>query len=267
MKSEYWVLGFDGLCAGCDRLARSVQAASPRNLVVAPLQSEYLHERRSELLGPEADPEPILLRMNDDKAIKAYTGLRLGIKLLQLLGLKDGWSVLRELGTREADEGRRAFLRKAPAALGGVLVGLGVLLRPGEASALPSDLKRLPVEAEDWSRLTDEAMKPYVAECLARTDVRLLSGFLVGNHGFENRPDLAVVHVYIGRGGSSSTLIPFGKPGTRQAAIVVKHDGRGGWFVEAGIIWISGDVSPTGAAITRDQVASLHFKVVDWISR
>jgi len=150
---------FDHHCMACSKLARDIEGIVDGKLVPA-----SIHDPEMQRLLSRARPtwrmEPTLITV-DDERIRVYTGMRMRLRLLPLLGLRRAgrvaWSVrqagLPVLPHPQAAEpenvvGRRRFLQRMGAVAGGLLLSTRLAPNPARAAAA-SALQIDPVAAGD----------------------------------------------------------------------------------------------------------------------
>lgn len=123
-----YFLGYDGTCGTCATIAEEVQAQLGDELQVIPLGDERMQEWRRLSLGSEAPWVPTLVRV-DGRAVQAWTGPEMSIRLAKTLGPSRALAVLR-IVTRAISphnsevQGlrRRGLLKLATASAVGALV-------------------------------------------------------------------------------------------------------------------------------------------------
>jgi hypothetical protein len=91
------VLGFDAGCMTCSELAKSIEDAVGERLEVRSLHDPQVHRWREEALGEDALWAPTLIEVRGEE-VRAWTGMRMGVRLSRALGPKDTWRVMQVLG-------------------------------------------------------------------------------------------------------------------------------------------------------------------------
>lgn len=141
-----WILAFDGSCGGCRTISLAVAEACDGKLEVLPLRHVDVERWRETALGPDPVWTPTLIRVEGDAA-RAWTGPRLAVRLVRVLGPRYTVKVLRALGrlrlaatsatSQESVDGlsRKAFLQLG---LGTVVAGGIVLSGSAPAFADPA---------------------------------------------------------------------------------------------------------------------------------
>lgn len=80
-----WVLAFSRQCPKCARLAARVEQAAEGRLLAQPLNGREIERARHQVFGEQPPWTPTLLAF-DDGRVRAWTGLRLKLRLALLLG-------------------------------------------------------------------------------------------------------------------------------------------------------------------------------------
>lgn len=134
------VLGFDAGCTTCSDLAERIEAQASGRLEVRSLRDPQMVHWRKEALGVDAPWAPTLVEIGDGK-VKAWTGLRMGVRLSRKLGPTTSWKVAKILGEIQGNRrperpaysvvSRSQFLK----GLGGAIVGMSLLSGTGSLSA------------------------------------------------------------------------------------------------------------------------------------
>src|SRR5215207_2146817 len=138
------VLGFDAGCLTCSELARRIEERVGGKIEVRSLNDPLMDHWRREVLGEAAPRVPTLVEL-DGGDVRAWTGVRMGVRLSRALGPLVTWRVMQALG--EANAGldladsaaaramtgltRGQFLK----GVGGAVVAMSVLAGTGK---LPS---------------------------------------------------------------------------------------------------------------------------------
>jgi hypothetical protein len=91
------VLGFDAGCMTCSGLARRIEETVGDRLEVLSLDDPTMKRWREQTLGKDAAWEPTLIEISKGRT-KAWTGLRLGVRLSRCLGPVATWRVMQVLG-------------------------------------------------------------------------------------------------------------------------------------------------------------------------
>lgn len=92
-----WVLGFDGNCDTCSRLAEQVAGLSGGVLTVRSLRSPEVRRWRERALGLDAPWAPTLIAVEGGE-VRAWTGAALALRLGRLLGPRRLWQVVGIIG-------------------------------------------------------------------------------------------------------------------------------------------------------------------------
>lgn len=130
------MLGFDGGCGTCSRLARELVELSAGQLTARSLRSAEVGLWREQALGAGAPWAPTLFAVAGDE-VQAWTGSAMAWRLTRLLGVGKMWQVAQIMGDlmdrpMVADPGRRRMVRQgfAGAAAGFALLAGGAKLSP-----------------------------------------------------------------------------------------------------------------------------------------
>jgi hypothetical protein len=91
------VLGFDAGCMSCNELAKNIEDAVGERLEVRSLRDPQVYRWREEALGEDALWAPTLIEVRGEE-VRAWTGVRMGMRLSRTLGPKDTWRVMQVLG-------------------------------------------------------------------------------------------------------------------------------------------------------------------------
>jgi hypothetical protein len=131
-----WVLGFDAGCAACSDVVERIGGALGGEVAVAGLDDARVHELRHRALGPRAPFVPTLLEV-DGERVRAWTGPRLSLRLIRLLGVRRSVAVVRALDHADVvvRGDRRALLKAVPALTLGAFLISGGLAAPAMAAA------------------------------------------------------------------------------------------------------------------------------------
>lgn len=95
--SKRLVLGFDAGCLTCSELAQQIEEQVGTTVEVRSLYEPQVEEWRKQALGNDAPWAPTLIEVNN-RNVKAWTGLRMGIRLSSALGPVTTWRVMEALG-------------------------------------------------------------------------------------------------------------------------------------------------------------------------
>lgn len=138
-----WILGFDGSCLKCARLARQIQRISNKKLKIENLHSPEVRAWRKTSTGEDLPLVPTLFEIEGEH-VKSYIGVRMTVHLLKILGPLKAGKVLWILGKESSfpdystSNKRRRFLQNL---IGGVaatsLISLGKA--PFAQSAITSE--------------------------------------------------------------------------------------------------------------------------------
>jgi hypothetical protein len=147
------VLGFDAGCMTCSELARRIEAQAGGGLEVRGLHDPQMKHWREQALGKDAAWKPTLIEISGGQT-KAWTGGRMGLALVNKLGLVSAWRVMQALGEmrdESADTSLRRELDASSFSRGQFLKGAGgtVLafsLFSGFASSAFADTKQEAIE-------------------------------------------------------------------------------------------------------------------------
>jgi hypothetical protein len=169
------VLGFDAGCLTCSELARRIEERVGGRIEVRSLNDPLMQHWRESALGEAAPWAPTLVEL-DGGVIRAWTGVRMGVRLSRALGPLATWRVMQALGEANADLEltgsvaaratskltRRQFLK----GVGGAAVALSIL---GGTGKLPS-----PAQAATSVRIEElvgEELIGVARDVAARKDV------------------------------------------------------------------------------------------------
>lgn len=169
------VLGFDAGCLTCSELARRIEDRVGGRLEVRSLNDPLMQHWRESALGETATWAPTLVEL-DGGEIRAWTGVRMGVRLGRALGPLATWRVMQALGEANADlELTGSVAARATSKLtrgqflkgvGGAAVALSIL---GGTGKLPS-----PAQAATSIRieeLSGEELIGVARDVAARKDV------------------------------------------------------------------------------------------------
>lgn len=184
-----WILGFDGGCEACGRLAQHLVELSKGKLLAAPLRSCLLLRWREQALGPDAPWLPTLFLV-DGEQVQAWIGPAMAMRLARLLGPRKTWYVVRMLGDRDPareaeapDPSRRRIVK----AFGGAALALGM---GGASSIRPTSAVAQEVTAASqvrWTSVEPSAASRRQMDNRFRTDeLRTFRQWLSG-HGFRDQ--------------------------------------------------------------------------------
>lgn len=158
------VLGFDAGCMTCSDLARRIEEQVGDKIEIRGLREPQVEHWREQALGTDAPWAPTLIEV-DDKAVKAWTGVRMGARLSRILGPLATWRVMQSIGKPELNRrtedseqvlsGDSAALTRGQllkGGLAGAVAGAGLLvgtdrLVPNLASAQSSPDREMPSQA------------------------------------------------------------------------------------------------------------------------
>ncbi|MCX2728608.1 hypothetical protein OO015_14045 [Thermomicrobium sp. 4228-Ro] len=139
-----WILAYDGACGRCRAIAERVVALGGGRLAARSLREPEVAAWRERALGARAPWEPVLFAVAGDR-LQAYTGRRLVLELVRLLGVRRGLALaseLRELAP-PAGAGPALTRRRVLGRLAGLGTALGLLasgkvaIEPQQAEAAP----------------------------------------------------------------------------------------------------------------------------------
>ncbi|MCX2728099.1 Tat (twin-arginine translocation) pathway signal sequence domain-containing protein [Thermomicrobium sp. 4228-Ro] len=179
-----WILASDGACGRCRAIAERVVALGGGRLAARSLRDPAVAAWRERALGPEAPWEPVLLAVAGDR-LQAYTGRRLVLQLVRLLGVRRGLALASELralappaGAGPALTRRRVLGRLAGLGTALGLLASGKLAVPGGAHARGQDGGRpwWAVEPIKTSVLDPAAREKLLAEFVAGPDLPAVLG-------------------------------------------------------------------------------------------
>jgi hypothetical protein len=136
------VLGFDAGCTACSELARRIEDAVGERLEVRSLHEPQVYRWREEALGEDAPWAPTLIEVRGEE-VRAWTGIRMGVRLSRTLGPKDTWRVMQVLGEMNsgviagatAMGGRSLSRAQFLKGIGGAAVAISVLSGTGGPAA------------------------------------------------------------------------------------------------------------------------------------
>jgi len=138
-----WVLGFDGGCGTCGRLAQELVALSGGKLSAKSLRSAEVQGWRGRALGPDAPWAPTLFAV-EGEWVRAWTGKGLVARLARLVGPHKLWRIATIVGAlMDGPEGpelpsRRLVLRQG---IAGTAAALALLSGAG-ASPLAANAQQ-----------------------------------------------------------------------------------------------------------------------------
>ncbi len=96
------VLGFDAGCMTCSELARRIEERVGERLEIRSLNDTLMQHWRTEAFGENAPWSPTLVEVGDG-TVRAWTGIRMGVRLSRALGPVATWRVMQALGEANAD--------------------------------------------------------------------------------------------------------------------------------------------------------------------
>jgi hypothetical protein len=96
------VLGFDAGCLTCSELARRIEERVGGEIEVRSLNDPVVRHWRKRALGDAAPWAPTLVEL-DGGAVRAWTGVRMGVRLSRALGPLATWRIMQVLGEANAD--------------------------------------------------------------------------------------------------------------------------------------------------------------------
>lgn len=232
-----WILGFDGGCAACNKLAKDIVDLGAGKLVAAPLRSCLLLRWREQTLGTDAPWRPTLFAVEGEK-VRAWTGPALGWHLARLLGPGKTWQIVRMLGELNSDQkpGDAAdpSRRRAVRALGGAAVALGIVV--GRRSLSPTSVGAQDVGTAGQPRWTfakpDPAVRRRMEDEWQGAELRAFRTWL-DQHGYRRDAKWAPQYVLARRNGelSHKTVTEAWRDGTRVAVVslLVSRSGKVLW--------------------------------------
>jgi hypothetical protein len=147
-----WILAFDASCGTCRQYSQAVQRVCGGALDLRPLTEPVVHKWRTEAFGEVPPWAPTLLRIRGEQ-VSAWTGPRMVVPLLRLLGVRSTLRLLAALGALRGGDtggaggiGRKEFLRLSA---GGALTAVLVL---GGGNRALGGTRGEPTlgEAQDW---------------------------------------------------------------------------------------------------------------------
>lgn len=134
------VLGFDAGCMTCSGLAKGIQEAVGGRLEIRSLRDPMMEHWRGQALDEDAPWAPTLVEI-EGGTVRAWIGVRMGVRLARRLGPAATWRVAKILGEMKREGGperspyaglsRSQFLK----GVGGAVVGLSVLSGTGSFAA------------------------------------------------------------------------------------------------------------------------------------
>jgi hypothetical protein len=169
------VLGFDAGCVTCSELATRIEERVGDKVEVRSLNDPLMQHWRKVALGETAPWAPTLVEI-DGGVIRAWSGLRMGVRLSRALGPLATWRVMQVLGEDNGDLEltdsaaaravskftRKQFLK----GIGGAVVAMSVLSGTGK---LPS-----PAEAASslgYEEITGDALVSVARRLAGRKDL------------------------------------------------------------------------------------------------
>lgn len=140
MGAMRYLLGYDGTCGTCTRIARGVRTLGGGALEIAPLQSRRMRRVRREVFGPDAPwaatlvavGRPVALRTDAvaRRSVRAQTGWRMVPAFWRAVG---PWTGLRIVALAGRELSRRP-VRGPAAPMIEALIGVRALLQQPAAS-------------------------------------------------------------------------------------------------------------------------------------
>lgn len=134
------VLGYDGGCFSCSMLAEKIHQRVGDKLVVANLRDPQILGWREKVLGEDAIWGPTLFQISDEEAVRAWTGLRMGLALTRALGIADTWRVMQSIGEMRPTKEKKlpgGFTRgQFVKGLSGAAMAIAVLSSTGKSISL-----------------------------------------------------------------------------------------------------------------------------------
>ncbi|NEZ68417.1 hypothetical protein D0962_37850 [Leptolyngbyaceae cyanobacterium CCMR0082] len=197
---KVWILGFDGACSKCTRLARQIQKISNQKLGIESLHSPKVKAWRQSATGRISPLVPTLFEVEDEH-VKSYTGIRMTTHLLSILGPLDAGRVLWALGQQSSfvdhpiSNDRRHLFKTF---LGGVaatsLISLGKAPFSRPAAAL-EEIKEL-LESANVEAATTAESQQHLAIADGNAKFRKLRNYVEQNNfSVFDDPDVKVITV------------------------------------------------------------------------
>lgn len=78
MSMKVWVLGFDGGCAKCTKLAQQIQQLSNQKLSLVSLRSFEAQIWRTKAMSENSPLVPTLFKVEGEK-VKSYTAIKMAV--------------------------------------------------------------------------------------------------------------------------------------------------------------------------------------------
>ncbi len=137
------VLGYDGSCGTCSRMAVEIAEEVGEALEVMPLMAPDMRQWRDEVYGESPPWRPTLVQVDDRGQVRAWSGRKVAFVLPRLIGFRRSFKILRILGdlvhqrVPGQDSGqlsRASFVRAGLGVVAGVSI-LGGAKLPAAAAA------------------------------------------------------------------------------------------------------------------------------------
>lgn len=107
MNNTRWILAFDSSCGRCRRISDAVAEVAQGRLEVLPLTNAEVSQWRRQILGPDPEWAPTLLRVDAAGVPRLWMGRSMSVPMVRLLGPRATGRLLRILGElRAADYGQ-----------------------------------------------------------------------------------------------------------------------------------------------------------------
>lgn len=124
-----WILCFDGGCAACNKLARSVTELSDGRLNARSMRDEQVKWWREQALGPDSPWVPTLILV-EGSTVRAWTGGAMALRLALLVGPTRTWRVLKLVESWSREENVASVVKRRDivvSGLKGVTVGFSII--------------------------------------------------------------------------------------------------------------------------------------------
>ncbi|MGI8404242.1 MAG: hypothetical protein ACR2OE_05670 [Thermomicrobiales bacterium] len=146
-----WVLGYDSHCCKCSQIADVIQRMSDDKLSVMGLNDPQMLSWIQTTRAPQDGIRPLLVEITNERPPTVYSGTKMFIKMVTVLGVRKAWSISAKLedlvrpgltSSQPKNPRRRQLVKGAAgAALAfGILSGTGRFGRNGTQAQESSDL-------------------------------------------------------------------------------------------------------------------------------
>lgn len=97
MNQQRFILGYDGSCSKCTRLAKDARESLEGRLDILPLSDQQMRNWRAEALGESPPWRPTFVEVSNG-GVKAWTGVRIVPAMVTRLGAGSLWKIAQILG-------------------------------------------------------------------------------------------------------------------------------------------------------------------------